>query len=359
MQCALEQVASVPKGSTVSNALDLSHQMPPSASVSANQLRHYSNGEDEGFDDTRSEEFDSEAEEEIDFEYSQNSAPSSPSIGHISAGNSHRHISNSNSKRFRTQMTTVMVKAMKSIFADYKTPTMAECEALGREIGLPKRVVQVWFQNARAKEKKARAQFAKTFGQDFDSSIPLIEECKICNFSYNYKLSSTAMQEHLFSSDHIARLKRHIDSVKKMIEGQEDNSTDFPVASGLPIPPTMLVNPHSTTSPLFATHNDSKKAVNFMQQLQLIQGLAAASQGAQLPLNFANLINRESALVEDDLCKSYDALQNNKPDLFERDSSSPTSAFDPNFAPFRYGAEGADHIFKSTTSSSATNLLPH
>lgn len=45
---------------------------------------------------------------------------------------------------------------MKSVFGDYKTPSMTECEALGREIGLHKRVVQVWFQNARAKERKTR-----------------------------------------------------------------------------------------------------------------------------------------------------------------------------------------------------------
>ena len=33
---------------------------------------------------------------------------------------------------------------------------MAECQSLGQSIGLHKRVVQVWFQNARAKERKAR-----------------------------------------------------------------------------------------------------------------------------------------------------------------------------------------------------------
>lgn len=46
---------------------------------------------------------------------------------------------------------------MKSVFAEYKTPSMTECETLGTEIGLHKRVVQVWFQNARAKERKTRA----------------------------------------------------------------------------------------------------------------------------------------------------------------------------------------------------------
>ena len=46
-------------------------------------------------------------------------------------------------KRFRTQMSNLQLKVMKNIFADYKTPTMAECEMLGKEIGLPKRVIQV------------------------------------------------------------------------------------------------------------------------------------------------------------------------------------------------------------------------
>lgn len=255
-------------------------------------------GEDEGFDDSRSEEFDSEAEEEIDFDYSQSSNPSSPSAG-IAFGSSHTaHCSNShrgsgvvnsNSKRFRTQMTTVMLKAMKSIFADYKTPTMAECEALGREIGLAKRVVQVWFQNARAKEKKAKLQFAKAFGRELDWNTPAIEECKICSIKYS-KHAPNAMQEHLFSSSHIAKLKHTIANIKKNIEGQEENSIDFPVASGHPVPFSMLVNPHSTNN-IFTGNGDPKKAATLVQQLQLIHGLAAASQNTGLSMNFNDLLN--------------------------------------------------------------------
>uniref|UniRef100_A0A915MUF6 Uncharacterized protein n=1 Tax=Meloidogyne javanica TaxID=6303 RepID=A0A915MUF6_MELJA len=84
-----------------------------------------------------------------------------------------------NSKRFRTHLTPmqvkseillnfddfrkfryrkredVLIKVMKSLFHDYKTPSMQECDSLGRRIGLTKRVVQVWFQNTRAKERKA------------------------------------------------------------------------------------------------------------------------------------------------------------------------------------------------------------
>lgn len=48
---------------------------------------------------------------------------------------------------------------MKSLFNDYKTPSMNECETLGAKIGLQRRVVQVWFQNARAKERKAAGDF--------------------------------------------------------------------------------------------------------------------------------------------------------------------------------------------------------
>ena len=49
-------------------------------------------------------------------------------------------------KRFRTHMSNVQVKMMKNIFENYKTPTMPECLGLGNDIGLQKRVVQVWFQ---------------------------------------------------------------------------------------------------------------------------------------------------------------------------------------------------------------------
>lgn len=69
--------------------------------------------------------------------------------GNASGGNGAGSNSNaggqSGGKRYRTQMSATQVKVMKSLFSDYKTPTMAECEMLGREIGLPKRVVQVSF----------------------------------------------------------------------------------------------------------------------------------------------------------------------------------------------------------------------
>lgn len=46
-------------------------------------------------------------------------------------------------KRFRTQMSNGQVKILRYLFRDLKTPSMTDCENIGREIGLPKRVVQV------------------------------------------------------------------------------------------------------------------------------------------------------------------------------------------------------------------------
>ncbi|XP_054716559.1 zinc finger homeobox protein 3-like [Uloborus diversus] len=167
-------------------------------------------------DDARSETH-SESTENMDFEdhmdISHGSNPTSPSSsGHQGSGGS---------KRFRTQMSTIQLKVMKSIFADYKTPSMAECETLGRDIGLPKRVVQVWFQNARAKEKKAKLAFMKAFGHEMDMPKGP-EECSICKIKYNIKFSNTSMQDHLFSRRHLENLKAHITKIKKLTEGQDN-----------------------------------------------------------------------------------------------------------------------------------------
>merc|ERR1719412_152288 len=112
--------------------------------------------------------------------------------------------SNGGSKRFRTQMSGVQVKMMKAIFEAYKTPTMTECSTLGREIGLQKRVVQVWFQNARAKEKRARLQLHQATGREPDHPLPP-EHCIVCpGFSFGPRF---AVQDHLFTKPHLENLR--------------------------------------------------------------------------------------------------------------------------------------------------------
>ena len=88
-------------------------------------------------------------------------------------------------KRFRTQMSNAQLKVMKRLFTEYKTPTMGECELVGREIGLPKRVVQVWFQNARAKEKKNRLSGVEP------EKGPTTDHCPLCSITFNAKLTPT------------------------------------------------------------------------------------------------------------------------------------------------------------------------
>uniref|UniRef100_A0A6A7GAF5 Zinc finger homeobox protein 3-like isoform X1 n=1 Tax=Hirondellea gigas TaxID=1518452 RepID=A0A6A7GAF5_9CRUS len=145
-------------------------------------------------------------------------SPASSTTGGASGGGSNKQSSSnsttsSSNKRFRTQMSSTQVKLMKHVFVDYKTPTMAECEMFGREIQLPKRVIQVWFQNARAKGKKAKIALMKIIGQEPEPPKPP-SECKVCGFEYDNKYS---IQDHIFT-------RAHIDNMRAYIEKQKEES---------------------------------------------------------------------------------------------------------------------------------------
>lgn len=157
-------------------------------------------------------------ENDLVVDYSENSSladPASPCPG----GSNSQSIDNDRpgQKRYRTQLSNLQVKVLKACFSDYKTPTMLECEALGNDIGLPKRVVQVWFQNARAKEKKAKLSLAKQFGAESTCKERPKTECALCCVKYSGCLS---VRDHVFSQQHLAK-------VKEALGGQIDRDKEF------------------------------------------------------------------------------------------------------------------------------------
>ncbi|ODN03317.1 Zinc finger homeobox protein 4 [Orchesella cincta] len=248
-----------------------------------------------------------------DFDASHDSNPNSPASSTASQRPCGPATQTGN-KRYRTQLAALQVKVMKNLFADYKTPTMAECEMLGHELGLAKRVIQVWFQNARAKEKKAKLALLKASssstssgasGQEqslesLTSNVKPAEECKLCGFKYSHKYS---IQDHIFTKKHIEMIKTCIESGKLSpeagssggggcIQGQSarttspvsrpNTATTTPTAGVTAESPPGILYPSNlmaqlpgpeTTSPSLSVLNgqQSEQQAAFLQQLQLLQ----------------------------------------------------------------------------------------
>lgn len=198
-----------------STPLDLSARAPSAPVTQVTPIRHFE-------DDNRSETYSESTTDGVDF-MDEASNPSSPPSSHVTPQHGHTGSSGGLSggrpaKRYRTQMTSLQIGVMKSLFDWYRTPSMSECELLGSEISLPKRVVQVWFQNARAKEKKARlAQ-----GQSVDEPPRTPDSCNLCNFTFTHNYS---VQDHIFTKRHIQNAMNHM---RKQLESEGVRDTSLP-----------------------------------------------------------------------------------------------------------------------------------
>merc|ERR1719225_913345 len=201
MKRYMDELQGRPAGSEAGQALDLrssSADLDHGSHRSENDgdsdswEKNLSGGEDSSSEQIRglSSDFDGDGEANISGGYND-------SNGQRDGGN----------KRFRTHMSNVQIKIMKSVFENYKTPTMPECQGLGNDIGLAKRVVQVWFQNARAMEKKARLYLQQVTGVEPDLP-PTPTGCRWCNLKYP---ENFAVQEHIFQAGHLGKVRTAVE----------------------------------------------------------------------------------------------------------------------------------------------------
>ncbi|KAG7488727.1 hypothetical protein MATL_G00036540 [Megalops atlanticus] len=72
-------------------------------------------------------------------------------------------------RRPRTHLTSLQLSILQSCYETCAHPNALECETVGTELGLPLKVVQIWFQNTRAKEKRWRLQQEKQSPSTTDS----------------------------------------------------------------------------------------------------------------------------------------------------------------------------------------------
>ena len=235
-------------------------------------------------------------------------------LNNINGGGGSNYISNNNNgavqigctKRYRTQMSSLQVRVMKILFNDYKTPTMSECEFLGREIGLSKRVIQVWFQNARAKDKKS----TKTKHDDIISTKqqPMVPDlCKYCSFKY---LNNLQIQEHIFTKSHIENVRLSIENHIGDHGGENagfstggsisdgDISVSVPVSVSVSMP-----NSSSNNQSILEVPSNNNSVPHQMQLLQQIAAMAATTNrnGQMLKFSNNNNINNHSNSNSDHL----------------------------------------------------------
>ncbi|XP_019745539.1 zinc finger homeobox protein 4 isoform X2 [Hippocampus comes] len=85
---------------------------------------------------------------------------SAPVLGKSSAAENN-FLAHSSSRRPRTHLSCLQLSILQSCYETCAHPNALECEAIGAELNLPLKVVQIWFQNTRAKEKRWRLQQEK------------------------------------------------------------------------------------------------------------------------------------------------------------------------------------------------------
>lgn len=99
-------------------------------------------------------------------------SPSTPVVAKSSPTES-SFLPHSSSRRPRTHLSCLQLSILQSCYETCAHPNAMECEAIGTELTLPLKVVQIWFQNTRAKEKRWRLQQEKMVSSQLEVLISI------------------------------------------------------------------------------------------------------------------------------------------------------------------------------------------
>lgn len=154
-------------------------------------------------------------------------------------------VSSQAQKKSRSRMDKQSYNILRLIFAECRLPSQSECELLGDLLDMNKKVVQTWFQNNRAKEKKHNGVtvidnkpvilMSSNSGVDDLTSFEFCaESCILCG-GYKYEESEgSSRRAHLFSAEHVHRLGEFLE---EHVAGQSTNpaaNTTTTSSSGSP-----------------------------------------------------------------------------------------------------------------------------
>uniref|UniRef100_A0A0R3NWL5 Uncharacterized protein, isoform G n=2 Tax=Drosophila pseudoobscura pseudoobscura TaxID=46245 RepID=A0A0R3NWL5_DROPS len=158
---------------------------------------------------------------------------------------------NAPSKQNKRLRTTILPEQLNFLYECYQSesnPSRKMLEEISKKVNLKKRVVQVWFQNSRAKDKKSRNQrhyshisddnsYDGSSGKEVGNELKVkcvsvaqdhdmdLQDCQLC------QVTQVNMQKHAFSVEHICKMKELLEQTTELYansngSGSDDNDSD-------------------------------------------------------------------------------------------------------------------------------------
>ncbi|KAH8269798.1 hypothetical protein KR018_008128, partial [Drosophila ironensis] len=151
-------------------------------------------------------------------------------------------------KRLRTTILPEQLNFLYECYQSESNPSRKMLEEISKKVNLKKRVVQVWFQNSRAKDKKSRNQrhyahisddnsYDGSSGKDVAHDHKVngismekdpernLQDCQLC------QVTQVNIQKHAFSVEHICKMKKMFEQTTELYShsngsGSDDNDSD-------------------------------------------------------------------------------------------------------------------------------------